>query len=358
MSTLSPMTAPGGSIALLPIKERLPTWLTPVVTSAVARARRAQRNAVRDEAALVNGKQVRRDEGGGGDFRAVAQFGAEHFVPGREVDRGVERAQNVQAQVHRLVEKPAAQVVPGVEAVGAFLHPAQQQPFHRDDFQGEQHDEGQARPTAPRTNTSSSRPDNSTRSSPRCREKAPPPPAPEKSARPGRAKIQKPAAAPRTQEVRTPGGERSRAARASRARFGRAGIVLPRGSKRKVLQRGVVLHHGVQLQGRPRADKTAPADGDAPDFQHAVLHLVARQFGIHVDAGIVADAQQVVAGEAVAIQMRVLADPRAHQPQIQIIERRARQIGHRHRRLNRRGEPPAEIEPSPERLGPRPCSGR
>ncbi len=130
MRTLSPMTVSGGSMALLPINERLPMRLCPMVTEPLRDARRAQRDAVGNETFLADDEQVGRDEGGGGDFGALAELGAEQLVPGRQIDRGVERAEHVEAQVHGLVHEPFAQVVEAVERVAAWLDLAQQQPFH------------------------------------------------------------------------------------------------------------------------------------------------------------------------------------------------------------------------------------
>ena len=107
-------------------------------------ARSAQGDAVRDEALVADGEQVGRDEGGGGDFGAVAELGAQQPIPRRQIDRGVERAQHFETQVKGLVHEPFAEVVRAVERVASRLHFPQQQPFEQGDLQGEEHDERQS----------------------------------------------------------------------------------------------------------------------------------------------------------------------------------------------------------------------
>ena len=120
--------------------------------------------------------------------------------------------------------------------------------------------------------------------------------------------------------------------------------------QRKVFEGRVVLHDRVLAQGGPRADEAALANGDTPDLQLAVLDSVAQQVRVSVDAGVLANGQQVIDGKRVAGQMHVGADLRPHQPEVDIQQRRARHVADRDGSFDSRRKPPAEIEGSPKRI--------
>ena len=123
--------------------------------------------------------------------------------------------------------------------------------------------------------------------------------------------------------------------------------------QRQVLQGRVVLHDRVLAHGGPGADEAALADGDAPDLQLAVLDGVAQQVRVGVDAGVLADGEQVVDGERIAGQMHVGADLRPHQPEIDVQQRRAGQVADGDGGFDGRRKPPAEVERAPQRIGAR-----
>ena len=116
MRMLSPMTVSGRQHGAVADEGALADVIAADGHDAIPRPGRAQRDAVGDEALVADGEQVGRDEGGGGDFGAVAELCAQQSVPGRQIDGGVERAEDVEAEVQGLVDEPLAEIVEGCAA--------------------------------------------------------------------------------------------------------------------------------------------------------------------------------------------------------------------------------------------------
>ena len=94
----------------------------------------SQRNIIGDETLITDIQQVRRGGGGGGDLGVFTELRTEQPKPRGQIKRGVERAHDVQAQSHQLIEEPFAGMEGTEQFVGSRLHTAKQNPFECDDL--------------------------------------------------------------------------------------------------------------------------------------------------------------------------------------------------------------------------------
>ena len=99
----------------------------------VMHARHAESYAVGDEALFADAQRVEADGRRRGHLRAPAEFHAEEPIPRVQVNRGVERREQVEAQLHQFVHQPMPHVGETEHVVTARLHAADKQPLqHRD----------------------------------------------------------------------------------------------------------------------------------------------------------------------------------------------------------------------------------
>ena len=123
-----------------------------------------------------------------------------------------------------------------------------------------------------------------------------------------------------------------------------------RRQEREVFERGVVLHARVAAKHGAGADKGVSPNVYGAEMQPAILHVITGHAGVDADARAVAEGEQVVNGEAIGRDVDVAADLRAHQAQVNVQQRRAREVIDGDRRLDAVHEPEAKIVAAPQRI--------
>ncbi|MBI3877890.1 MAG: hypothetical protein HY300_18330 [Verrucomicrobia bacterium] len=88
-------------------------------------------------------EQVGRNEGRGGNLGVLPQPRAKQAIPRRQINRGVERPQKIEAQLHDLVHEPFAQMKAAVKRMAPGPHAPEREPFDESDFSAQKHDERQ-----------------------------------------------------------------------------------------------------------------------------------------------------------------------------------------------------------------------